>query len=231
MNAVLYHSRFVLLLLSICIAFCHLATSHALPATPQSPSSGQSLQVHSSTDIERLISDYVRTLARHPRPQISGALMANLDLVVETRRDREYDVDPNLRHSSDIGDFNDIMIYFRYGEPPDRRLPTLSFRVQNNWPAHVDQWSSPTGIPDVEDFTTPFDWLEISRRMPLGRADALLKASGRREPYARVTLRQFILDGPDEPLQWCFNHLLVPGRGRKSFAVIVATEQVVEKQC
>lgn len=61
-------------------------------------------------------------------------------------------------------------------------------------------------------------------QMSIGRADALLKASGQRGPYARVSLSHMRMLG--QPLAWCFYRVQVSPGVIQDFRVDVWTGQV-----
>ncbi|KAL8673975.1 MAG: hypothetical protein Q9168_001618 [Polycauliona sp. 1 TL-2023] len=213
----------------------HQASSHAVPAHQQNPRSQLLPQVESAVAIERVVENLLQTLRSRAAVRFREAKFLHLNLQVnQIDGERRLVMDRELQHSSNIGDFRNIWCVFETGGSPDPQLPDLPpyFMMSNQWPGSWEQWSAPEFEADERDgLTISIDFGRAIRQMPLARADALLKASGQRGRYARVTLNQIVLDDPHPPLQWCFKNVVgVPGSEPKNFAVIVSSGHVVERQ-
>ncbi|KAL8907502.1 MAG: hypothetical protein Q9207_001369 [Kuettlingeria erythrocarpa] len=215
--------RFALLLAFLYLLSIHLASSHALPATRQNPESNPALQVQNAQAIERNIRRLMLDLTLNPDVRYSEAKLVHASFAVDHVDDEAYPFVDNTR-SSNIADFRDIVCIFQYGGPaPLDPMHHEHFRMKNRWPFRWEQWlrtrdDAPPGLG------SPIDWDMVMAQMPIGRADALLKASGQRGPYARVSLLN--LGMLWEPLVWCFYGVQVSPGVFTDFRIEVETDQV-----
>lgn len=221
--------RLALILLFLGLLSIHQASSHALPANPQVPAVRFLPQLGdaAAAAIDRAVSNLIRSLAVNPNIRYREAALLGVGFAVD-RIDEDLP-DAKRTLSSNIGDFRDIVCLFRSGGPPPQYMDDTDFRVKNQFPLHWDQWLPPQ-YSLGKSMNVPFNWSLATQRMSIGRADALLKASGQRGRYSGVTLRKANL--ARVPLSWCF-HGVETRRGRqKDFRVNVLSRQVIQvDQC
>ncbi|KAL8809452.1 MAG: hypothetical protein Q9223_003651 [Gallowayella weberi] len=222
----------VLLSHSLCSAI-HLASSHALPARPQSRPSPPALSLPPNVlTITQNIHALVNTLIADPNPIYSNSVMLSCELAVEFYE--HGDTPHDLFHSGNINRFHDIRCVFRDGGPIEDERQS-HFIVENKFPEHWDQWSSPAPIEFIPGDYLPFAWSEVENHMSVERADRLLKAAGH-EPgpgfigkYDMVHLRKSMADG----LAWCFENVIgdyPDSSAQHTYLVLVRTGRVEQTQ-
>lgn len=221
------HPRFALILLFFCLFSIHHASSHALPANPQVPAVQPLRQLRDAAAIDRTVGNLISALAANPNIRYREAALLRVSFTVDRAED-DYLEDADRTLSSNIGDFRDILCQFRYGGPPPQNPDdTNTFIVKNRFPDHWDQWSPPQDSP-WRTLNVPIKWDHVTPRMGIGRADALLKASGHRGRYARVTLGK--MNSPHHPpVAWCFHGVKKSWLGgRTNFEVDALTGQILQ---
>ncbi len=222
------HLRFALLAF-LCLLSYHHTSSQALPATSQNPPSNPALQIQNSQAIERNIRRLILDLAFIPNVRYNQSKLILASFAIDHVEDAAHP-SPYRTRTNNIADFRDIVCIFQYGggpPPPDPLNPPGQFRMKNRWPFFWEQWLPPRDGPRgrVAGLPLPIDWDMVMARMPIGRADALLKASGHWGVYAQVGL--FHLRAPGQPLAWCFYGVEVLPGVYGEFRVDVQTGQVL----
>ncbi|KAL8805839.1 MAG: hypothetical protein Q9182_001751 [Xanthomendoza sp. 2 TL-2023] len=222
------YRHLALLLHSLCSAI-HLVSSHALPARPPSRPSPPSLSLPPTLlTITQNIHALVNTLTADPNPIYSTSVMLSCELAVEFYE--HGDTPHDLFHSSKINHFHDIRCVFRYGGPSEDNRQS-HFIVENKFPEHWDQWSSPTPVSFIPGDYLLFAWSEVENHLSVERADQLLKAAGH-EPgpgfigkYDMVHLRKRRANG----LAWCFENVIgdyPDGSAQRTYLVSASTGRV-----
>ncbi|KAL8929541.1 MAG: hypothetical protein Q9208_001210 [Pyrenodesmia sp. 3 TL-2023] len=217
------HSRLALILLFLCLLSIHQASSHALPANPQIPAVRPLPQLGDAAAIERTVDNLVRALAVDPDIRYREAVMITIAFAVDRIEDDIPEADRTF--SSNISDFRDIVCIFRYGGPPPHSPNDAEFSVKNQFPLHWDQWFPPQPSP-WRGFASPFSWDLMTRRMGIGMADALLKASGQTGRYVGVALKRLDFAFMQIPVAWCFHRVETRRGERTNFRVDVLSRQV-----
>ncbi|KAI4273563.1 MAG: hypothetical protein L6R38_006309, partial [Xanthoria sp. 2 TBL-2021] len=206
------YPRIAFLIHLLSLSLIHLASSHAHPANPQTPtlaslpplSLPKPVPEPDDITIEQSIQRLIDTLKSDPSLQYSRAELLNCNLAVEflEHGDESHD----LYLSSNVSYFRDIKCLLRYGGFPEDERHSM-FIMPNKFPEHWDQWALPVGIVGtIQPDEIPFAWSEVE--MTVERADELLKADGHEPGEGWIGQYDYVgLMKVTEGVAWCFQNV------------------------
>ena len=176
--------------------------------------------VQKNLTVESVIQTAIDHLHRSPDPAFKDFALIGGELAPQA-----FGTGP-LRLSANISDFHSISLFILLAGKPDIYI------LENRYPEHWDQWrfTNPTRGALIlgHSSITPsskekgISWRLVQEKMPVEKADRLLKAAGFRGRYLSVELDHL----PKAHLRWLFREIEISGKPHSYVGVDILTGEV-----